>query len=84
MRPERLTNPKHPAQKPIALLEHLIKIASNEGDVVFDPFMGVGSAGVAALKNGRRYIGIEIEKEYFEASNKRITEIDEKIKGGKL
>ena len=73
MRPERLTNPKHPAQKPIALLEYLIKIASNEGDVVFDPFMGVGSAGVAALKNGRRYIGIEIEKEYFEATTKRLS-----------
>ncbi len=72
MRPERLSNPKHPAQKPVALLEHIIKIASNEGDVVFDPFMGVGSAGVAALKNGRKYIGIEIEKPYFEAAVKRI------------
>ena len=50
MRPERLSNPKHPAQKPVALLEHIIKIASNEGDIIFDPFMGVGSAGVAALK----------------------------------
>ena len=72
MRPERLSAPKHPAQKPVKLLEHIIKIASNEGDVVFDPFMGVGSAGVAALKNGRKYIGIEIEKEYFDAAAKRI------------
>ena len=61
MRPERLSQPKHPAQKPVALLEHIIKIASEERDVVFDPFMGVGSTGVAALKNDRRFIGIEIE-----------------------
>ena len=76
MQPERLKNPKHPAQKPIALLEHLIKIASNEGDIIFDPFMGVGSAGVAALRNGRKYIGIEIEKVYFEAAAKRIGDIE--------
>ena len=78
MRPERLSNPKHPAQKPVALLEHIINIASNEGDVVFDPFMGVGSAGVAALKNGRKYIGIEIERNYFEAAVKRIDGVENK------
>ena len=78
MRPERLSNPKHPAQKPVALLEHIINIASNEGDVVFDPFMGVGSAGVAALKSGRKYIGIEIEKSYFEAAVKRIDGVENK------
>ena len=74
--PERLMNPKHPAQKPVKLLEHIIKIASNKGDLVFDPFMGVGSAGVAALKNGRKYIGIEIEKSYFEAAVKRIDGVE--------
>ena len=78
MRPERLSDPKHPAQKPVKLLEHIIKIASNEGDVVFDPFMGVGSAGVAALKNRRKYIGIEIEKSYFEAAVKRIDGVEKK------
>lgn len=72
MRPERLTHPKHPAQKPVKLLEHLIKIASNKGDVVLDPFMGVGSTGIAALKNNRKFIGIEIEKEYFDAAANRI------------
>ena len=75
MRPERLSNPKHPAQKPVKLLEHILKIASNEGDVIFDPFMGVGSTGVAALKSNRKFIGCEIEKEYFDASAKRIEEI---------
>lgn len=72
MRPERLSNPKHPAQKPVKLLEHILKIASNEGDVIFDPFMGVGSTGVAALKNNRKFIGCEIEKEYFDAALERI------------
>lgn len=72
MRPERLSSPKHPAQKPVKLLEHILKIASNEGDVIFDPFMGVGSTGVAALKNNRKFIGCEIEKEYFDAALGRI------------
>jgi len=75
MRPERLSDPKHPAQKPVKLLEHIIKIASNERDVVLVPFMGVGSTGVAALKNNRRFIGIEIEKEYFYAADKRIKDL---------
>lgn len=76
MQPERLKNPKHPAQKPVKLLEHIINIASNEGDVIFDPFMGVGSTGVAALKNKRRFIGCEIEKEYFDAANNRLTGLE--------
>jgi len=56
-------------------LKHLIKIASNKGDVVLDPFMGVGSTGVAALHTDRRFIGIEIEKEYFDAAKTRIESI---------
>lgn len=72
MSPERLKDPKHPAQKPVKLLEHIIKIASNENNVIFDPFMGVGSTGVAALKNGRKFIGCEIEKDYFVAALERI------------
>ena len=72
MGPERLKNPKHPTQKPVRLLKHLIKIASNEGDVVLDPFMGVGSTGVAALQMDRRFIGIELEKNYFDAAKIRI------------
>ena len=72
MRPERLSNPKHPAQKPVAILRKMIEIASNENDIVFDPFMGVGSTGVAALDLNRRFIGIELDETYFEASKKRI------------
>lgn len=72
MRPERLSAPKHPAQKPIKVLEKLIKIASNENDIIFDPFMGVGSIGVAAMRLKRKFIGVEIEENYFQAAKKRI------------
>ena len=74
MRPERLSDPKHPAQKPVKLLEHIISIASNENDIVFDPFMGVGSTGVAALKTNRKFIGIEIEQDYFRAAETRLND----------
>jgi site-specific DNA-methyltransferase (adenine-specific)/modification methylase len=73
--PERLKEPKHPTQKPVALLSHIIKIASNENDIVFDPFMGVASTGVAALKLNRRFVGIELDDQYFNASEKRLMEI---------
>ena len=72
MRPERLSSPKHPTQKPVAILKKMIEIASNENDIVFDPFMGVGSTGVAALSLGRRFIGVEINKDYYQAGKKRI------------
>ena len=72
MRPERLSNPKHLAQKPIAILKKMIEIASNEGDIIFDPFMGVGSTGVAALSLGRKFIGVEKEQNYFDAAKQRI------------
>ncbi len=75
MRPERLQDPKHPAQKPVAVLKKLITIASNENDVIFDPFMGVGSTGVAALELGRRFIGFEIAPEYYQAAEKRIKNV---------
>ena len=70
---ERIKEPKHPTQKPLSVLEHIIKIASNENDIVFDPFMGVGSTGKAALNLRRRFIGIELEKEYYKATVKRLS-----------
>jgi len=69
---ERLKEPKHPTQKPVKLLKNLIKIASNKGDIVLDPFMGVGSTGVAAIEMEREFIGIELDKDYFEAAKKRL------------
>ncbi len=72
MRPERLSDPKHPAQKPVSILKKMLQIASNPGDIVFDPFMGVGSTGVAALEMGRKFIGVELDKTYYQASRSRI------------
>lgn len=69
---ERLKNPVHPTQKPIKVLSPLIKLATHPGDLVFDPFMGVGSTGVAALQLNRRFTGIEVDPLYFEAAEKRI------------
>ncbi|MCX7694235.1 MAG: site-specific DNA-methyltransferase [Caloramator sp.] len=72
---ERIKNPMHPAQKPVKILKHIIKIASNENDTVFDPFMGVGSTGVAALELNRKFIGIEINEAYFQAAKNRLKNI---------
>ncbi|MCQ2974960.1 MAG: site-specific DNA-methyltransferase [Bacteroidales bacterium] len=72
MRPERLNNPKHPTQKPISILKKMITIASNKGDIVFDPFMGVGSTGVASLELERKFIGIEINEKYFLEAKQRM------------
>ena len=63
---------KHPTQKPVRVLKHILKIASNEGDLVLDPFMGVGSTGVACKEMEQNFIGIEIDKEYVTLANKRI------------
>lgn len=72
MRPERLSEPKHPAQKPVSILKKIVHIASNPGDIVLDPFMGVGSTGIAALNLKRRFIGIEINQTYCVAAKQRI------------
>lgn len=65
----------HPTQKPISILEKIITIASNKNDIVLDCFNGVASTGEAALKLKRRYIGVEIDKKYFEASKERLKKI---------
>jgi DNA modification methylase len=72
---ERVKNPVHPTQKPLKVLSHLIKLATHPGDLVFDPFMGVGSTGVAALQLDRRFTGIELDPLYFEAAQQRIEAI---------
>ena len=63
---------QHPTQKPLHLCEWLIKTYSNEGETVFDGFMGSGSSGVAALNNNRQFIGCELDLNYFEIAKKRI------------
>ena len=62
----------HPTQKPVELLEYLIKTYTNEDDLVLDFTMGSGSTGVACLKTNRNFIGIELDKDYFNMSKDRI------------
>lgn len=72
MSPERLKTPAHPTQKPVAVLKKIIRIASNEDGVVLDPFMGVGSTGIAAMQLQRRFIGFEADATYFRAAQARL------------
>ena len=65
---------KHPTQKPVALLEYLIKTYTNEGETVLDFTMGSGSCGVASVNTNRNFIGIELDKGYFDIAEKRIKE----------
>ena len=62
----------HPTQKPVALLEYLIKTYTNENEVVLDNCMGSGSTGVACINTNRRFIGMEIEEKYFKIAKDRI------------
>ena len=64
----------HPTQKPVLLLEDLIKTFSNEGETVLDFTMGSGSTGVACVNTNRRFIGIELDPGYFDIATKRISE----------
>ncbi|MFC1937234.1 DNA-methyltransferase [Chloroflexota bacterium] len=70
--PKEKAHGKHPTQKPLKLLERIILASTNEGDVVLDPFNGSGTTGLAALKLGRKYVGIEISQEYLDLTIKRI------------
>lgn len=72
---------KHPTQKPQQLMDHFVKILSNEGDTVLDPFMGSGTTGVAAKRNNRNFIGIEFNIDYFKAASKRIEEVQDETQG---
>jgi site-specific DNA-methyltransferase (adenine-specific) len=64
--PTTTRNRLHPTQKPIALMSKIIQYATQEGDMVLDPFNGAGSTGIAAVSHNRKYIGIEQNKEYYE------------------
>ena len=69
---KRTSKQLHPTQKPVALMEYLIKTYTNEGETVLDFTMGSGSTGVACVNTGRNFIGIELDKEYFEIAQKRL------------
>ena len=76
---DTLTSNLHPTQKPVALLEELIKTFSNEGDTVLDNCMGSGSTGVASINTNRNFIGIELDENYFRIAKERI-QTDSKTK----
>lgn len=68
----------HPTQKPVELLEYLIKTYTNEGELVLDATIGSGSTAVAAINTGRKFIGFETDEKYFEIAQKRIAEAFQK------
>ena len=76
-------NTAHPAQKPEKLIAKLILASSNEGDMVFDPFLGSGTTSVTAKKLGRQYLGIELEQKYCVWAEQRLAmaEQDSTIQG---
>jgi site-specific DNA-methyltransferase (adenine-specific) len=63
----------HPTQKPVEMIEYLIKTYTNEGNTILDPTMGSGTTGVACKKLNRNFIGIEKDKKYFEIAKERIS-----------
>lgn len=68
----------HPTQKPVALLEHLIKTYTNENETVLDNCMGSGSTGVASINTNRNFIGIEMDEKYYKIACERINNTQEK------
>lgn len=69
----------HPTQKPVKLIERIIEISTNEGDVVLDGCFGSGTTAIACLNINRNFIGFELNKEYFEIANNRIKELKNNI-----
>lgn len=69
----------HPTQKPVALLEYLVKTYTNEGEIVLDCCIGSGTTAIACIKNNRHFIGFELEKKYYDIAMKRIKEAQQTI-----
>jgi DNA modification methylase len=67
----------HPTQKPVELFKYLIETYSNEGDVILDSCIGVGTTALAAIQSDRHYIGIELDPKYVSITNHRIKELKE-------
>ena len=71
---KKVKNGKHTSQKPVPLMEYLIKTYTNENEIVLDFTMGSGTTGIACCNTNRNFIGIELDKEYFNIAKKRIEE----------
>ena len=69
----------HPTQKPVELLEYLIKTYTKEGEIILDNTMGSGSTGVAAVNLHRKFIGMELDEKYFEIASNRINEVSQTL-----
>lgn len=69
----------HPTQKPTGIIKYILNDFSKENNIIFDPFMGSGTTGVACKELGRKFIGIEINKEYYEIAKKRIDNTQESM-----
>lgn len=70
----------HPTEKPLILIKHLIEIHSKEGDTILDPFIGSGTTAISSIQTKRKYIGIELSKEYCDIANKRIKDYQKQTK----
>ncbi len=73
---------EHPCQLPISLLERLLLMSSDVGDIVLDPFVGTGTTAIAAKKLGRKFIGIDIDPKYVEITNKKLEEAEPTLING--
>ncbi|MHB8484081.1 MAG: DNA-methyltransferase [Nitrospiria bacterium] len=73
----RTGNVEHPTEKPVYLMEQIVKWTAG---VVFDPFMGSGTTGVACMNLGRKFIGIEIEPKYFDIACERISQAQKQLR----
>lgn len=69
----------HDTEKPVELMEVLVNNSSQENELVLDPFMGVGSTGIACIKNNRNFIGMELDENYFDIAKSRIEEIEQQL-----
>ena len=63
---------KHPTQKPLAIIDRIVKASSPRDGIVLDPFMGSGTTAISCIRNGRKYIGFEVNKDYYKMIQKRI------------
>jgi site-specific DNA-methyltransferase (adenine-specific) len=73
---------EHPCQLPVHLLERLLLMSTDEGDIVLDPFVGTGTTAIAAKKLGRQFIGIDIDPKYVEIANKKLKETEQTVING--
>jgi len=74
-----VTGGAHPTQKPLEFIEMLVKTYTNPGETVLDPFLGSGTTGVACVHTGRKFIGFELDKEYFQIASRRIAEAEKSV-----